>query len=252
MLTGTEESIGNEVIDNYAAQKVIGWFQQQKCIDLKVRSDIDFIYLPVFESYSEIQPHALTTRLSLDPDYFCKLLELSFKKNTEDEKQKVELSSGLYDRLYEVIFHYSVVPGLDWNGNFDELRFLSWMSYVKKWSKKNDRYEVAMHTVGSGLSYVKLDEEKLPSMVIIKELNKAENKELRRGYYLGIINQRGVHFIDPEGKPEFKMAEEYNNRANIAEKKGYWRYADVLRLVADEYNREAKRNILMARNRNEK
>lgn len=251
MLTGTEESIGSEVIDNYAAQKVIGWFQQQKCIDLKVRSDIDFIYLPVFESCSEIQPHALTTRLSLNPDYFCKLLELSFKKNTEDEKQKVELSSGLCDRLYEVLFHYSVVPGLDWNGNFDELRFLSWMSYVKKWSKKNNRYEVAMHTVGSGLSYTKLDEEKLPSMVIIKELNKAENKELRRGYYLGIINQRGVHFIDPEGKPEFKMAEEYNNRANIAEKKGYWRYADVLRLVADEYNREAKRNILMARNRNE-
>lgn len=86
---------------------------------------------------------------------------------------------------------------------------------------------------------------------IIKELNSIENDELRRGYYLGIINQRGVHWIDPEGKPELELAEDYENRANIAESRGYSRYADILRGVADEFKREARRNALRARNEND-
>lgn len=83
---------------------------------------------------------------------------------------------------------------------------------------------------------------------ILEELNRVENEELRRGYYLGIINQRGVHWIDPEGKPELELAEDYENKANIAESRGYSRYAGILRGVADEFKREAKSNILEAKN----
>lgn len=43
-LAGTEESIGVETLDDYAVQKIIGWFQQQEDIDLELRSDIEFIY----------------------------------------------------------------------------------------------------------------------------------------------------------------------------------------------------------------
>lgn len=78
--------------------------------------------------------------------------------------------------------------------------------------------------------------------------NKVKNSELRRGYYLGIINQRGVHFIDSEGKPEFELSEDYANRANIVEAMGYARYAEVLREIAEQYNREARRNISEAQN----
>lgn len=46
-LAGTEESIGVETLDDYAVQKIIGWFQQQEDIDLELRSDIEFIYLPI-------------------------------------------------------------------------------------------------------------------------------------------------------------------------------------------------------------
>ena len=101
------------------------------------------------------------------------------------------------------------------------------------------------------MSYAELDDDKLPQTAIIKELNSIENDELRRGYYWGIINQRGVHWIDPEGKPELELAEDYENRANIAESRGYSRYADILRSVADEFKREARRNALRARNEND-
>ena len=248
-LAGTEESIGVETLDDYAVQKIIGWFQQQEDIDLELRSDIEFIYLPMLDDYSEVRPRALNTRLSLEPEYFCSLIELFYKKRN-GEKREVELNKSLSDRLYEILFQFKVTPGGDWNGNFDEKRFEFWMKTVKMWSRENDRYETTMHTVGSGLSYAELDDDKLPQTAIIKELNSIENDELRRGYYLGIINQRGVHWIDPEGKPELELAEDYENRANIAESRGYSRYADILR-GADEFKREARRNALRARNEND-
>lgn len=246
-LAGTEESIGVETLDDYAVQKIIGWFQQQEDIDLELRSDIEFIYLPMLDEYSEVRPRALNTRLSLESEYFCSLIEL-FYKERNGEKREIELNKSLSDRLYEILFQFKVTPGIDWNGNFDAKRFDYWMKTVKTWSRDNDRYEVAMHTVGSGLSYAELDEDKLPQTAVIEELNRVENEELRRGYYLGIINQRGVHWIDPEGKPELELAEDYENRANIAESRGYSRYADILRGVADEFKREAKSNILEAKN----
>ena len=57
------------------------------------------------------------------------------------------------------------------------------------------------------------------------------------------MNQRGIHTIDPEGKPEFKLAADYEMKAGLAEKKGYSRYAELLRGIAEQYRREASRNI---------
>lgn len=79
-LAGTEESIGVETLDDYAVQKIIGWFQQQEDIDLELRSDIEFIYLPMLDEYSEVRPRALNTRLSLEPEYFCSLLSCFIRK----------------------------------------------------------------------------------------------------------------------------------------------------------------------------
>ena len=82
---------------------------------------------------------------------------------------------------------------------------------------------------------------------IREQLNKAGNEELRRGYELGIVNKRGVHFIDPEGKPELELSADYKMRADLAEKKGYSRYAELIRGIAEQYRREASRNIRRAR-----
>lgn len=241
-LAGTEESTGSDLIDSYAVKNIIRWFQKQESIDLALRSDIDFIYLPFIDRYSGEQPHALNTRLSLEPDYFCSMMELFYKRKS-DENNEVELNKGVVDRLCDILLYYKVTPGIDWNGDFDENRFRDWMNSVKKWSEENDCYEVTMHTVGSGMSYATLDVDKLPPIAIIKELNLSENEELRRGYYIGLFNQRGCHYVDPEGKPELELYEDYNNRADIVEAKGYSRYADVLRKIADDYKREAMHNI---------
>ena len=241
-MAGAEESLGEEIIDNYEMQQLIGWLQRQENVPLDILSDIEFMYLPILDDTSEIKPKALRTRLSQDANYFCSIIELYYKRKSASRPLQ-KLSDALNERLFNILFEFSIVPGTDWNGKFDESKFRDWMSTVTKWSKENDRYEVTMHTVGSGLSYSNPKGNGLPPEVIIRELNKPENDELRRGYLIGMRNQRGMHYVDPEGKPEIELSKKFIRLSDEAERMGYSRYSGVLRSISDEYKREAAHNI---------
>lgn len=243
---GTVNSIGNETIDNYATLQLFAWLNDKEDVDYSVLSNLEFIYLPIFDENCGIKPVALYTRLSTEPDYFCSLFEAFYKRKNADRKVN-ELNEDVKHRLFEILFQYKITPGINRDGVFDADVFKSWIDYVVKWSKENNCFELAMQTVGSGLSYAELDENKLPFQTIIEELNKADNDELRRGYFLGILNQRGVVWVDPEGKPEIELSNDYSNRAECAEAMGFSRYADILRDVSNKYKKEAERHINDAR-----
>lgn len=66
---------------------------------------------------------------SVEPEYFCSLIELCYKERN-GEKREIELNKSLSDRLYEILFQFKVIPGIDWNGNFDAKRFDYWMKTV--------------------------------------------------------------------------------------------------------------------------
>lgn len=146
------------------------------------------------------------------------------------------------DRLFALLHPYKVIPGIDWDGLFHEGVFLSWMDKVMEWAKENDRYEVSMHTIGNALAYAQFSEAQVIDEVIMRMLNRLDCEELRRGYHIGVINKRGVHWIDPEGKPEKELARKYNLRADAADDLGYARFAELLRKIADGYLAEAKEN----------
>ena len=242
ILAGTKESIGEEKIDSYAAQRIIEWLQKCDEIGTEQLSEIEFLYLPILDASSEIEPKALRIRLGNDADYFCNMIELFYKKHSDMDSTK-ELSKGLSDRLFRILFQFSVVPGMDSDGHFDSEQFKKWFDTVKEWSINNDRYAVTMHTVGSGLSYSNPGGRSLPPEAIISELNKPENDELRRGYRIGMSNQRGVHVIDPQGTPEFELSDRFTEIANQAEAMGYSRYSEVLQALSDQYKMEAMYNI---------
>lgn len=74
-------------------------------------------------------------------------------------------------------------------------------------------------------------------------LNKKENEDMRRGFYIKTRNSRGVHWVDPEAKPEKELEAKYNNLAKETETKGLARLATLLRDLADSYAKDAERII---------
>ena len=66
---------------------------------------------------------------------------------------------------------------------------------------------------------------------------------MRNGFRTGTYNSRGVHYVDPTGKPERELAEQFRSKAEEIENAGFQRFAIILRDLADGYDREAERII---------
>lgn len=241
-LTQAAITESNDNLEPDAVRNLIELLQQTRSISIENISDVEIIYLSWLDEYSKVKPLALRCRLANEPEFFCELIKLMYKKKHSDSHEEIP-SEHVARRLWEVLHDYCVVPGTDWDGNYNEVDFHKWIDYCKTWARSEDREDVVLHTIGNGLSHAKKDEYGLVDDFIMKELNKIENEEMRMGYRLGIINQRGVRWIDPEGKPEFQLAEEYKKIAEVAEAKGYAKYAETLRLISEDYIREAESNI---------
>ncbi len=245
----TEQKL--EKIDPDSTRELIKYLQESGKIDLKTLSQIEFFYLIWLDEDSEVRPKAIEYLLANESSCFCELMAAAYKKRHADSEKKA-LPKAVSDRIFQITFQYRVVPGIDWDGSFHRDVFENWMKEVVEWSRENDRFEVSMHTVGGALSYVAFDEAGLVDVSIMAELNKPESDELRKGYQLGTFNQRGVYWVDPEGKPEKELAEKYEKRAEAVEALGYSRFAGLLRDIADCYLREAEDNIRrLAREREE-
>ena len=51
------------------------------------------------------------------------------------------------------------------------------------------------------------------------------------------------HWVDPTGKPERELAEQFRRKAEEVENAGFQRFAVTLRSLAEGYDREAERII---------
>jgi len=74
-------------------------------------------------------------------------------------------------------------------------------------------------------------------------LNDRFNDKLRQGYRTGCFNSRGAYVVDTTGKNERAIAAEYRDKADAVENEGFQRFAVTLRELAENYEREAERNI---------
>ena len=232
----------DEKLDSDAVRNLIQVLQESEKRDIEKLSDIEFIYLPWLDERSEVKPRAIRYRIANEPDYFCDLMSFMYKRRNAKEHEH-KISEEVVKRLSEILFQFSVVPGTDWEGIYNESVFSEWMLKVKRWGEETDRIEVVLHTVGNGLSYAKKSEDGLMDAFIMKELNDVSNEELRIGYYIGTMNQRGVTNVDPEGKPEFMEAARYNGLAEKAESMGYSRFSETLKMIANAYDAEGKHHI---------
>ncbi len=242
VLTQAAITESNDRLDSDAVRNLIELLQLSRSISIEAISNVELIYLSWLDEYSKVKPLALRYRLANEPMFFCDLIRLFYKKR-HSETHEEKISEQMAKRLWQILHNFCVIPGTDWEGKYNENCFCQWIDYCKTWAKAEDREAVVQQTIGNGLSYAHKLENGLIDDFIMRELNKIENEEMRRGYRIGIFNQRGVRWIDPEGKPEFQLAEKYKDMAESAESIGYAKYAEILRVISDDYISEAKHHI---------
>lgn len=234
--------------DIYNIQVIIKSLQNDKYINQKEISSVEWIYLPLLDRHDDLSPKFLERELATNPKFFCELIQKIYrsKKNKDDiSKEPSENEKSIASNAYRLLNEWQLLPGSKTDGGFDGQEFIKWIDEVKKITTESGHLEVALIAIGNVLVHAPSDPDGLWIHHSVAEaLNAKDADEIRQGFRIGLSNLRGVHWVDPTGKPERDLADEYIKKANEIEVAGYYRFAITLRELADSYKREAERIIV--------
>jgi hypothetical protein len=246
ILTAVSSSKPSSTMDAYHIVEIIKALQDDPGTDPDDLFRVEWACLPLLDRHSSASPKLLENRLASDPAFFCEVIRLIYRSKKEDksEKERSEQNKSIATNAWRLLHEWRTPPGMQPDGAFSREQFTKWLKYTKRACTESGHLEVALTHVGQVLIYCPPDPQGLwIDQAVANALNGKDAEEMRNGFSLEVFNSRGVHWIDPKGKPERKLAEQYRQKADEVENAGYQRFAITLRGLSESYERDAKRNI---------
>lgn len=230
-------------VDKYEITEIIKALQNDTGINPDEIFKIEWAYLPLLNQYGgTTSPKFLELKLASTPGFFCEVIRAIFRSK-KDERSSVDVTEQekkIALNAYRLLSEWKTPPGYIPDGNYNGDALIKWLDAVKKECAETGHLEVAMAHVGHVLIYTPADPDGLWIHHSAAEaLNAKDADVMRDGYRVACFNARGV-FSYSEGKEEKGLAEKYREQAEKIESRGYYRFAEELRKLADLYEHEAK------------
>ncbi len=233
----------SSVMDIYSITEIIKSLQDDPNTNPDDLFGVEWAYLPLLDGHHGASPKLLENRLASDPSFFCEVIRSVYrsKKENKSDKEPTEREKAIATNAYRLLREWRTPPGMQVDGEFSEEDFSKWLKSTREASIKSGHIGVALNHVGSVLIYCPHDRDGLwINHSAAEALNAKDAEEMRNGFSTAIFNSRGVHFVDPSGKPELELSEKYKKRAEDVENAGYQRLATTLRQLANWYADEAR------------
>jgi len=246
LLAALSSSESSYAMDGYHIVELIKFLQAEPTVNQDDLFRVEWAYVPLLDSYSGAAPQLLESRLANDPEFFCEVIGLIYRSKKEDQssREPTEESKAIATNAWQLLHEWKVPPGTQQDGKFSEERFTEWLQRVKEVCTASGHLEVALINIGEVLIHAPPDPDGLwIHHAVATALNDREACDMRDGYRTGVYNSRGAHMVDPTGKPERELAEQFRSKAEEVENAGFQRFAVTLRELADSYEREAQRVI---------
>lgn len=233
-------------MDIYYIEELIKVLQDDPDTNPDDLARVEWGYLPLLERDRRSSPKTLENRLASNPEFFCEVIRYIYrsKKELKSEKKYTEQEKVIAQNAYQLLREWRTPPGMQPDGSFSGDHFIQWLESTKAICTESGHLEVAYTHIGQVLYYSPSDPDGLwINRIVAEALNSRDADKIRHGFSLEIFNSRGVHTVDPSGKPELELAEKYNKQAEDVENAGYHRLASTLRQLADSYRSEAQRIV---------
>lgn len=233
-------------MDGYHIVELIKFLQAEPSVNQDDLFRVEWAYVPLLDRHRGAAPQLLESRLANDPEFFCEAIRLIYRSKKEDppSREPTEESKAIATNAWRLLHEWKIPPGTQKDGTFSEERFTEWLQRVKEVCTESGHLDVALINIGEVLIHTPPDPDGLwIRRAVAAALNDREADNMRDGFWTGMRNSRGVHQIDPTGKPEKELAEQFRRKAEEIENAGFQRFAVTLRGLADGYDREAKRII---------
>jgi len=236
----------NYEIDGYRIVELIRFLQLAPSVNQDDLFKVEWSYLPLLDRHRGVAPQLLENRLANDPEFFYEVIQLIYRSKKEDQQSKelTEEMIGMATNAWQLLHEWETPPGMQYDGTFSVERFTEWLQRVKILCEESGHLEVALINIGEVLIHAPSDPDGLwIHRAVAAALNDREADKMRDGFRTGTYNSRGVHVVDPTGKPERVLSEKYRRKAEEIENAGFQRFAVTLRGLAEGYGQEAERVI---------
>lgn len=234
LLAALDSSEGASSISAYEIVEIIKALQNDPKTNQNDLLQVEWGYLPLLNRNQNASPRLLERRLASDPGFFCEVIRIIH--------EPTEQAKNIAVNAYRLLSGWRTPPGSCEDGRYDGNALVSWLNEVKRKCSETGHLDIALRRVGRVLVYAPPDPDGLwihRSAAAV--LNAEDAEEMRVGFRIELFYSRGVHYVDPTGKPERELAAKYRKQAEEVEAAGYHRLASTLRELAEEYDREAER-----------
>lgn len=232
--------------------ELIKFLQSEPSVNPETLICIEWAYLPLLDHYRGAEPKLLERKMADDPVFFCDLIKKAYRSKNGEEplKEEPEVERAMALNAWRLLHEWKRPPGLRGDGSFCPEKFDEWLGQVKMISAESGHLEIALHYVGEVLIQVPADPGGLwIHPTVAAALDSRDAEDMRSGFRTGVYNSRGVHWIDPTGKPEKELAAQYRRKAEETENAGFPWFAVTLRNLAGDYERESASIIADAQQR---
>jgi hypothetical protein len=246
LLAALSSSEPSYAMDSYHIVELIKLLQTDPSVNQEDLFKVEWAYVPLLDRNRGAAPQLLESRLATDPDFFCEVIRLIYRSKNGDQppRESTEESKAIATNAWRLLHEWKTPPGTQKDGTFSEERFTEWLQRVKDVCTESGHLEVALISIGEILIHTPPDLGGLwMRRAVAAALNDRDADHMRDGFRTGTYNSRGAHFVDPTGKPEKELAEQFRSKAEEVENAGFQRFAVTLRYLADGYDREAERVI---------
>lgn len=245
LLEASKSSESHHSMATYEIVEIVNALQNDPSTNLEEICKVEWAYLQLLDGHHHgALPKFLWRWLADDPQFFCQVIRLVFRPEGEESpaEEVTEQRKNVASNAYLLLRGWRVPPGLREDGSYDGDSLTAWLKTVKEACSKSGHLKVAMGILGRVLIHVPPDHDGLwihPSAAAV--LNAKDAEDLRDEFSMALYTSRGVHYVDPTGKPERELAVQYRAQAEAVESAGYQRLATTLRQLAVTYEREAER-----------
>ena len=246
LLTAVSSAEPSYAMDAYHIVEIIKALQDDPDTDPEDLFRVEWAYLPLLNQHSDASPKLLENRLASDPAFFCEVIRLIYrsKKEEKSEKEPSEQDKSIATNAWRLLHEWRTPPSTQHDGVFKREQFTQWLEYIKEACAESGHLEVALTHIGQVLIYCPPDSQGLwIDQTAADALNSKDAEKMRNGFRLEVFNSRGAYTVDPTGKPERELAEQYRQKADEVENAGYQRFAVTLRSLAESYDRDADQII---------
>ncbi len=246
LLAALSSSEPSYAMSGHRIVELIKFLQADPSVNQDDLFRVEWAYVPLLDRHSNAAPQLLESRLANDPEFFCEVIRLIYLSKKEDQplREPTEKSKAIATNAWRLLHEWKTPPGTQKDGTFSEQCFTEWLRKVKEVCAESGHLDVALANIGEVLIHTPPDPGGLwIHRAVAAALNDREADDMRDGFRTGTYYSRGFRRIDPTGKPEKELAEQFRRKAEEIENAGFQRFAVTLRGLADSYDRKAKRII---------